>query len=62
MERPPSPHPNKLRTILEEHTNHNEYEEPPYLINQQVSMKKIFLEIKEIRKSVKEIKDKLDNK
>ena len=55
MERPPSPHPNKLRTILENYEmNADDFVNP-----NPGSLERVLLELKSIKKEIKEIKDKL---
>lgn len=55
MERPPSPHPNKLRTILENY----EMNADDFVNTNPGSLERVLLELKSIKKEIKEIKDKL---
>ena len=55
MDRPPSPHPNKLSTILED------YEKKTFYSSKQNYLyEKIISELEEIKNDIKEIKNKLN--
>jgi hypothetical protein len=54
MERPPSPHPNKLRTILENYEmNADDFNKRPS------DLERVLKELITIKEEIKEIKDKL---
>ena len=54
MDRPPSPHPKKLATILEQ------YESKTFVnSNNNYTLSMILAELKEIKEDIKEIKNKL---